>query len=179
MSPPEGLAAELASPEALAEAARRLRGEGYRLIEAVSPLPLEGVEERLQLPPSRLGKLAFAGGVVGGLLGYGVQWYGDVRAFPVLVGGRPLHAVPAFVPVTFEATILGAALTAFVGVLIALRLPQLWHPTFEIEGIGRASADRYWVTVDRRDPLFDPERTRSDLVGLHPIRVVAIPGRAA
>lgn len=174
-----GLAAELETADALAAAARRLRGEGYRMVEAVSPRPLEAVEDRLALPPSRLGKLAFAGGVIGGLIGYGIQWYGDVRAFPLLVGGRPLDAVPAFVPITFEATILGAALTAFVGVLVTLRLPQLWHPTFEIEGIERASADRYWLTVDRRDPLFDPERTRGDLAALDPIRIVAVPGGPA
>jgi hypothetical protein len=170
----EGLAAELASAEALTAAAGRLRARGYRMIEAVSPLPLERVEEELHLAPSRLGKFAFAGGVIGGVLGYGIQWYGDVRAFPLLVGGRPLHAVPAFIPATFEATILGAALVAFAGVLIALGLPQLWHPMFEIPGIERASADRYWIFVDARDPLFLPERTRADLVALEPVRVQSV-----
>jgi hypothetical protein len=179
MPVPQGLAAELDSADALVAAAGRLRERGYRMIEAVSPLPLEAVENHLHLPPSRLGKLAFAGGVLGGLLGYGIQWYGDVRAFPLLVGGRPLHAVPAFIPATFEATILGAALAAFVGVLVSLRLPELWHPMFEIGGIERASADRYWIAVDRRDPLFEPERTRVDLAALGPVRVVAVPGDAA
>jgi Protein of unknown function (DUF3341) len=167
----EGLAAELASAEALTEAASRLRARGYRRIEAVSPLPLEQVEEALHVAPSQLGKFAFAGGVIGGVLGYGIQWYGDVRAFPLLVGGRPLNAVPAFIPATFEATILGAALVAFVGVLVALGLPQLWHPMFEIPGIERASADRYWIFIDRRDPLFLAERTRADLVALGPVSV--------
>ena len=179
MPVPEGLAAELRSADALVEAVDRLRQRGYRLIDAVSPLPLEAVEERLHLPASLLGKLAFAGGLVGGILGYGIQWYGDVRAFPLLVGGRPLNAVPAFIPATFEATILGAALTAFVGVLVALRLPQLWHPMFEIEGVERASSDRYWVTIDGRDPLFEADRTRADLAALEPLRVVAMPGSVA
>jgi len=175
---PDGLAAELESAEALVTAAGRLRERGYRRIEGLSPLPLDTVEERLHLLPSILGKLAFGGGVVGGVLGYGIQWYGDVRAFPLLVGGRPLHAVPAFIPATFEATILGAALTAFVGVLVTLRLPELWHPMFEVDGIERASADRYWIAVDRRDPLFDAERTRADLTALDPVRVVALPDHA-
>jgi hypothetical protein len=170
----EGLAAELPSADALAAATGRLRARGYRLIEAVSPLPLEQVEEELHLPPSRLGKFAFAGGVIGGVLGYGVQWYGDVRAFPLLVGGRPLHAAPAFIPATFEATILGAALVAFVGVLIALRLPELWHPMFEVPGIERASADRYWIVVDRADPLFLAERTWADLLALEPLSVHSV-----
>jgi len=175
----EGLAAELGSAEALAEDAGRLWDRGYRLVEAVSPLPLETVEERFHLLPSLLGKLAFGGGLLGGILGYGIQWYGDVRAFPLLVGGRPLHAVAAFIPATFEATILGAALTVFVGVLVALRLPALWHPMFEIDGIERASADRYWIAVDRRDPLFEPRRTRADLAALDPFRVVALPEQAS
>jgi len=121
----------------------------------------------------------FGGGVLGALLGYGIQWYADVRAFPVAVGGRPLHPVPAFIPATFEATVLCAALTAFVGVLVALRLPALWHPVFEVRGFERTSADRYWVQVGGNDPLFDPEHTQADLAALGVVRVVPVPEMAA
>jgi hypothetical protein len=170
-----GLLAEFSAAEDVPKAAAALHNEGYRLIEVYSPFPMPAVEDKLRLGRLTLGKLVFGGGLLGAILGYGIQWYADVRAFPVQVGGRPLHAVPAFIPATFEATVLLAALTAFFGCLYALRLPELWHPVFEVEGFERATADRFWIAVDQGDPLFDAERTRATLTGLGPIRVVGIP----
>jgi hypothetical protein len=170
-----GLLAELDSADAAIAAADALHALGYRALETYAPLPLPAAEDRMGLRRSRLGGFVFGGGLVGAVLGYGIQWYADVRVFPLRVGGRPLHAVPAFIPATFEATILGAALVAFFGVLVALRLPELWHPVFEVEGFERASADRFWVAVGEDDPAFDRERTRADLASLDPLRVVPIP----
>jgi hypothetical protein len=170
-----GLVAELESADALVSAVDALHALGYRAVETYAPLDLPAVERRLRLGRSRLGRYVFGGGVIGALLGYGIQWYADVRAFPVSVGGRPLHAVPAFIPATFEATVLGAALTALVGVLVALRLPALWHPVFEVDGFERASADRCWVQVAADDPLFDREHTRADLASVGAIRVESLP----
>lgn len=170
-----GLVAELDSAGALAAAAEALHALGYRALDTWTPLPLPEVEERIGLRRSRLGWYTFVGGVVGAILGYGIQWYADVWVFPLRVGGRPLHAAPAFIPATFEATILGAALVAFVGVFATLRLPELWHPLSEIEGFERAASDRFWIAVGEDDPLFDLGRTRADLAALHPLRVVAIP----
>jgi hypothetical protein len=170
-----GLAAELESADALVSAVDALHALGYRSVETYAPVDLPAAEHRLGLGRSRLGRYVFGGGVLGAVLGYGIQWYADVIAFPVSVGGRPLHPVPAFIPATFEATVLGAALTAFVGVLVALRLPALWHPVFEMEGFERASADRYWVQVAADDPLFDADHTRADLASAGAIRVVPLP----
>jgi hypothetical protein len=170
-----GWLAEFDSVDALATAAAALHTLGYRALETYSPFPVPQVDARLGLRRSRLGRLVFGGGVTGALLGYGIQWYADVKAFPLMVGGRPLHAVPAFIPATFEATVLGAALAAFFGFLMTLRLPELWHPVFEVEGFERASADRFWIAVGDEDPLFDAERTRDDLAPLHPIRLARLP----
>ena len=174
-----GFLAEFPGADDLAEAVTILHDEGYRLVETYSPFALPPIEERLRLPRSRLPKLVFAAGLLGAILGYSIQWYADVRAFPVQVGGRPLHAVPAFVPATFEAMVLGAALAAFFGLLLALKLPELWHPVFEIDGFERASVDRFWIAVDERDPLFDAERTRASLAALRPLRLVTIPAVSA
>jgi hypothetical protein len=170
-----GLLAEFASPDQLLEALGALRREGYRQLETYTPYPLEEAEHRLGLARSRLPRFIFGGGLLGAILGYGIQWYADVWSYPQNVGGRPVHAVPAFIPATFEATVLGAALVAFFGLLLALRLPELWTPVFEIDGFERASVDRYWVGVDGRDRRFEPERVRRLLEGLHPLRVVPLP----
>jgi hypothetical protein len=174
-----GLLAELDSADAAIAAADALHALGYRALETYAPLPLPAAEDRMGLRRSRLGGFVFGGGLVGAVLGYGIQWYADVRAFPVAVGGRPLHPVPAFIPTTFEATVLCAALAAFIGVLVALRLPALWHPVFEVDGFERASADRFWVQVGRDDPLFERERTMADLASLGAIRVLPVPEAVA
>jgi hypothetical protein len=177
MSVGDGLLAELESADALESAVNALHALGYRAVETFAPLDLPTTDES-HGRRSRLGPYVFGGGVVGAVLGYGIQWYADVRAFPVAVGGRPLHPIPAFIPATFEATVLCAALTAFLGVLVTLRLPALWHPVFEVAGFERASADRFWVQVRRDDPLFDRERTMADLASLGAIRVVPMPDEA-
>ena len=170
-----GVLAEFASPEELLDALGRLRREGYRRLETYTPYPIEQAEEQLALGRSRLPRFIFGGGLLGAILGYGIQWYADVWAYPQNVGGRPVHAAPAFIPATFEATVLGAALVAFFGVLLALRLPELWAPVFEIDGFERSSVDRYWVGVDARDDRFEPRRIRRLLEATHPLRVVPLP----
>jgi len=170
-----GLLAEFPTADALAAGAAALHALGYRELEAYTPFPVPGVEVRLGLGRSRLPRFVFAGGLIGAVLGYAIQWYSDVGSYLLRVGGRPAHAVPAFIPATFEATVLGASLVAFVGLLVALRLPQLWHPVFEVEGIERASVDRFWIAVGNGDPLFDPERTRSALAALDPLARAEIP----
>ncbi len=172
----EGLLAELDSPDALVRAVESLHARGYRAIETYSPIPLSAVEGRLRPDRGPLGRLVFAGGAIGAALGYAVQWYADVRAFPVQVGGRPLHAVPAFIPATFEAAVLGAALVAFAGVLLRLGLPELWHPVFEAPDFERASSDRYWLAIGADDPNYDADRTRAELASAGSLRVIQIPG---
>src|SRR5207247_2888873 len=118
------LLAEFEEAEDLVRAVQALRLLGYRGLETYSPFPVPGVEERIELPRPRLARYVFAGGVLGAVLGYGIQWYADVWDYPQNVGGRPIHAVAAFVPVTFEAAVLCAALVAFFGLLLALGLPR-------------------------------------------------------
>lgn len=169
-----GVLAEFASAEGAVEALAVLRRNGYRRLESYTPYPVDGADERLGLGRSRLPRFIFGGGVLGAVLGYGIQWYADVWDYPQNIGGRPVHAAAAFIPATFEATVLCAALVAFFGLLLALRLPELWHPVFEIDGFERASVDRFWVGVDARDRRFERGRVVGLLEGLRPLRVVPL-----
>lgn len=169
-----GVLAEFGTADQMLEALSALRARGYRELETYSPYPVPGAEQRLEFARPNLPKFVFGGGLLGGLVGYAVQWYANVWDYPQNVGGRPLHAVPSFIPASFEATVLGGALVAFFGLLVALRLPQPWHPVFEIEGFERASIDRFWVGVDARDPHFEPQGCMSALQELEPLRVVRI-----
>jgi Protein of unknown function (DUF3341) len=169
-----GLLAEFDTATDMVNAVSRLQEKGYRNMETYSPFPVPGIERRLQLKRSRIPAFVFLGGLLGALLGYAIQWYANVWHYPQNIGGRPVHSVPAFIPVAFESAVLGAGLTAFAALLITLRLPQLWHPVFEVDGFERASVDRFWIAIDADDPQFGAARSTRELEELSPLRVVPV-----
>jgi hypothetical protein len=169
-----GLLAEFVDDHEVIEAARRARAAGYRRIDAFTPFPIEELEDALALPPTRLPWLVLTGGVVGGLAGYGLQYWVSVINYPLNIGGRPLHSWPAFIPVTFETTILGAALAAVLGMLALNGLPMPYHPLFNAPQFGLASRDRFFLCIEASDPQFDLERTRQFLADLRPREVIEV-----
>ena len=166
-----GLMAEFDNPSALVEAAEKARLAGYRKMDAYSPIPIEELSEALGIRRTRLPVLVFLGGVVGGLGGYGLEYWTQAIAYPLNVGGRPFHSWPHFIPVTFETTVLGAALTAFFGMWALNRLPQPYHPVFNVPEFARASTDRFFLCIESGDPRFDHDATWKFLDGLHPVGV--------
>jgi len=164
-----GLMAEYATAEALVAAARAAHDAGYLLAEAYAPYPVEGLAQALGFARSRVPAITFAGGLLGGLCGYFLQWYSAVVAFPVEVGARPLHSWPMFVPVTFETTILGAAVAAFLAVILGNGLPRLSHPVFDAPDFELATRDRFFLCLRSDDPAFEPARADALLAATRPI----------
>jgi hypothetical protein len=161
-----GLMAEFETPQALVEAARRAHDEGYRKMDAYSPIPIEELHDALHIHDNRLPKMVMIGGIVGLLGGYGLQYWVSAMAYPINVGGRPLHSWPAFIPVTFETTILAASLTAVLSMLALNGLPQPFHPVFNLPRFALASRNRFFLCIEARDPRFDVETTRTFLESL-------------
>jgi hypothetical protein len=167
-----GLMAEFESSSAVTAAARRARMEGYTRLDAYSPFPVEALAEALgHTSRGWLPAIVLAGGVVGGLGGYMLQYWTSVHAYPLVVGGKPLHSWPAFVPVTFECVVLGAALAAVVGMLALNGLPRPYHPVFNVPAFAAASRNRFFLCVEATDPKFDATATRRFLEGLAPVGV--------
>jgi hypothetical protein len=166
-----GLMAEFETPGALVHAAEKARLAGYRKMDAYSPIPIEELSEALALPRTRLPKLVFLGGLLGGIGGYSLEYYCAAIGYPLNIGGRPLHSWPQFIPVTFETTVLGAALVCFVGMWALNRLPQPYHPVFNVPAFARASTDRFFLCIEAADPAFRLDETRQFLQGLHPAGV--------
>jgi hypothetical protein len=166
-----GLMAEFETPDALVTAAEKTRLAGYRQIDAYSPIPIEELNEALGLRRTRLPKLVFLGGLLGGIGGYSLEYWSQAIAYPINIGGRPFHSWPHFIPVTFETTVLGAALTAFVGMWALNKLPQPYHPVFNVPAFARASTDRFFLCIEAGDPRFELDATRRFLEGLHPVGV--------
>jgi hypothetical protein len=170
---PDTYMAEFRSADELKDAVRTLRREGYTRLETYSPVPIDaGIRRGYSWLPVAV----FAAGLLGGIASYAIQWYANAYAYPLDIGGRPPHAVPAFIIPTFEGTVLCAALAAFIGFFVVTRLPQPWHPVFEIEGFERATVDRYWLAVDAADRRGARELTLRELHALSPLRILRLEG---
>ena len=170
-----GLLAEYRSTEALIEAAHKAYERGYRRMDAYSPFPVEGLAEAIGFHRNRMPLIVLIGGLLGGTGAYFMMWFSSVLNYPINVGGKPLHSWPAFVPITFELTVLAASFAAVFGMLGLNGLPMPHHPLFFVPDFTRASRSRFFLCIQADDPLFDREDTRAFLEGLEPRRVIEVP----
>ena len=169
--PVYGVMAEFDSPTALVNAARAAREKGYRKLDAYSPFPIEELNDALRLHKNKLSLIVLIGGIVGGLSGYLLQYYVTVVYYPVNIAGRPLHSWPAYIVITFELTILFAALSAVLGLLALCGLPMPYHPVFNVPRFALASRNRFFLCIESSDPLFDRDQTSEFLETLEPREV--------
>jgi len=169
-----GLMAEFDDPTSLVTATERAYGAGYRCMDAYSPFPIEELHHALGGHHTRLPLIVLVGGLCGCLGGYGLQYWSSVIAYPLNIGGKPLHSWPAFIPVTFECTILVAALFAVLGMLALNGLPQPYHPVFNVPRFALASRNRFFLCIEATDKQFNLDRTRAFLESLHPYEVATV-----
>src|SRR5262245_14420324 len=161
-----GLMAEFDSPSAVVAAARRVYDAGYRRINAYSPFPIEELSEAIGFHHDKVALVTLIGGILGALGGFALQYWTSAIDYPLNVGGRPLLSLPAFIPVTFECTILLGSFGAFIGNLLMNRLPQPYHPVFNVPSFARATQDRFFLCVKSDDPRYNPAETRAFLESL-------------
>lgn len=177
-TPRAGAMAEFASPDALVDAVRRLRAQGYARLDTFSPYPLDEVEEALELRDRSAPRWALGAGLTGALLAAWLQWYLNAWDYPLNVGERPLFSLPAWVPIAVMTGVVFAAVATFVALLARVRLPALWHPVFEVDGFERASVDRFWVIVGADDPRYHALDTPRMLAAMGALRVSSARGDA-
>jgi hypothetical protein len=170
-----GLLAEFAAAEHLVEAARKTREAGYRRIDAISPFPLSELDAAMDIPKTRVPLVFLVGGIFGALFGFGLQCYACVYSYRIDVGGRPLYSWPAFIPITFEFTILCAGVIGAIGMLIMNGLPQPYHPLFNVPEFDLASQTRFFLVIEAADENFDTAKTTAFLAGLHPSAITEVP----
>lgn len=156
-----GLLGEFDTPKQLMDAARKVRDAGYRQIDAYAPFPIEGLSQALGLGRKEdlVPLLTLIGGLGGGLGGFFFQLWVSASSYPQNIGGRPLNSWPAFIPVTFEMTVLGASIVAVLGMLALNKLPQPHHPLFNAPRFKHASTDKFFLCIEAHDPKFHLEET--------------------
>lgn len=167
-----GLLAEFHKPDDLVHAAKATYDAGYRQIDAFTPYPLEEAAEVIGFHRNNVALIVLLGGIVGFFAGYGLEYWVSAVAYPLNIGGRPYHSAPQFIPVAFETTVLGAALSAVLGMLGMNGLPQPYHPVFNVPGFAMgASKDKFFLLIESADPKFKLEETRAFLQQFNPSEV--------
>lgn len=155
-----GMLAGFSSPDECADAIRKLRELGFAKLDAYVPYPEKSIQEALEVKRSPLPWLCFGAGLSGAGIAYLIMWWTNAVDYPIDVAGHPSHAVPAFIPITFETMILFAGCTAFAAGLLLGGLPRLYHPLFAVPELRRITIDRFYAAVDGSDPSYDPEALR-------------------
>jgi ActD protein len=167
-APIYGLLAEFESPDDLLRAVRHARMAGYRKLDAYTPFPVEHLSEELGFRHTSLPLVVLIGGLIGCAGGFYLQYWISAIDYPLNIGGRPFNSWPSFIPVTFEMTILIAALSAVLGMLAMNKLPMPYHPLFNCTRFALASRNRFFLCIESGDQKFHREETAKFLSGLKP-----------
>lgn len=172
-----GVLAQFKTSKDLLHAARSAYTDGYRRMDAYSPFPIPDLAQSIGFHKNSVALVCLVGGVLGGSAAYILQYWINVIAYPVNVGGRPLHAWPSFIPPTFEMTVLFAGFGAFFGMWALNGLPMLFHPLFNIKRFESVTRDGFFLSIEARDVKFDLENTRAFLLSLNATSVEEVPYR--
>jgi hypothetical protein len=170
-----GIMAEFDSAQHLVDAAKATHQAGYQKLDAYSPFPVEGLAEEIGFEHDEVPLVVLIGGIIGGCTGYAMQYWMSVIDYPLNVGGKPLHSWPSFIVITFEMTILFAAISAVFGMLALNGLPMPYHPVFNVPRFALASKDRFFLIVFSSDPKFEPASVRNFLQGFSPRSISEVP----
>jgi hypothetical protein len=140
-------------------------------LEAYTPYPIAAVERALAARPSRLSVAVLAVGLSAAVGAYALQWLLNAYLYPINVGGRPTHFPLSFVPITFEMGVLFASLTAFIMVLIGARMPRLWYPSCDVDGIESATGTAMWLEIAPLAPDADVDALARAITETKPRRM--------
>ncbi|MCH8567577.1 MAG: DUF3341 domain-containing protein [Balneolales bacterium] len=151
--------AEFENPGKLMKAAKLVSRAGYAKFDAHSPFPIHGMDDAMGLKESKLGWIVLSHALVGFSGGLALQVWASTYAYPINIGGRPFMNLPAFVPVTFELTILLSAFAAVFGMLFLNNLPKHHNSIFNSDNFNRVTDDKFFICVETDDPLYNEEET--------------------
>lgn len=162
MSTPKihGLLAQYETAPAIYHACEKVRDAGYSRWDSYTPFPVHGLDRAMGLKASPLPWLVLLGGLTGCVTAISFMIWTSAYDYPLNIGGKPTWSVPAFIPITFEFTVLLSCLTTFFGLWFLCRLPQLYHPAFKSKAFERATDDKFFILIGADDPRFDYEKTK-------------------
>lgn len=155
-----GVLAEFANPAELLHAAQKLNDLGYRKFETWSPFPIHGMDDAMGLTGSKVPWISLGGGLTGLSIGLLLQWWTGAVDYPMVIGGKPYFAWQFALPVTFELSILLAAFGTVFGMFALNMMPRPYHPLDKVPAFKRVTDDKFFLSIEVSDPLFDMDRTQ-------------------
>lgn len=158
-----GLLAEFENPQILYTACEKVRDAGYKQWDAYTPFPVHGLDKAMGIPASKVPWVALGGALTGMCTAVMLQWYTSAVEYPLVISGKPLFSWPAFVPITFELSILFGAFGAVLGMLAINGLPKPYHPLFSSERFARVTDDKFFIAIEVGDEKFDAASTEAFL----------------
>lgn len=163
------------TPDEVKHAAEEALKHGYKKYDVHTPYPLHGMNKAMNLPPSKLGYVALIFGLSGALSALLTMWWIAAVDYPIVTGGKPFFAFPAYVPVAFEVTVLSASIATVLAMLFFFfKLPNNSHPLHATSYMKKVAADKYGISIQAEDPKFDETSVRKFLesVGAKEINAV-------
>jgi hypothetical protein len=161
-----GALAEFANPHVLYKACEKVRDAGFEDWDAHTPFPVHGLDDAMGLKPSIMAWICLVCGLSGAAGGFALQVWVSTVAYPMIIAGKPYLSWQAFIPVTFELGIICTALGAVIGMLTLNRLPRLHHPLFNSVRFEAFSDDKFFISIEAKDPKWDEGETTAFLQGL-------------
>lgn len=148
--------AQFDSPGDLLHAAEKVRDAGYKRFDCHSPFPIHGMDDAMGEKQSKLGWIVGGHALLGCLLAVAMQGWMSAVDYPLIISGKPFFSAQAFVPITFELTVLLSAFGTLFGMLALNGLPLWYHPIFNSKRFEKATDDGFFVSIEARDAKYNP-----------------------
>jgi len=142
-------------------AVQKINEAGYKNYDVHTPYPVHGLPHAMRLKSSKLGWVTLIFGFSGALFAFLFMYWVNVIDYPLIVGGKPFYQLPAYIPVMFEVTVLSAAVFTVVWMLfIIFKFPNNSHPLIDTEYMKRVSVDRFGISIQANDDLFELNKVK-------------------
>jgi hypothetical protein len=138
----------------LVQAAAKTRAAGFTKFEAISPYPLHGIDDVMEIPRSFIPWVTFTFGLGGCLFGLWFTYWTHSVDWPIIVGGKPFFSLPAYIPIIFECTILLASLSSVAAMIITNGLPKIDPPIID----PALTSHKFALFVPKTDPKYDAKK---------------------
>jgi hypothetical protein len=149
-----GMAAIFLDEHSVVKAAHKTREMGFKKFDAISPYPIHGMEEACGIKRSWIPYVTFSMAAFGLLSAWLLQYWTSAVNWPINVGGKPFHSLPAFIPIMFELTVLFAALSSVASLIIVCRLPKVNPPIIDKD----LTCHKFAIFIPSNDVGYDEKR---------------------
>ena len=163
------------TPDEIVNAAKKTSESGYKKYDVNTPYPVHGTFNAMQLPPSKLGYVALAVGLSAALgIILTLYWISAID-YPIVIGGKPFFAFPAFIPIIFEVTVLSASIATVLALLfVFFKFPNNSYPLHDTNYMKSVSSDKYGLCILAEDPIFDEDKIKNFMISLGAYKVEPI-----